>query len=80
MYGKIINETIIKAPNAVQIGDRVYYNPTDETYRKAGYLPIADVPCPTSDDTEAGTVASLWDSHWEERDGQIVRVWTARPV
>lgn len=76
MYGKIINEALVIAPNPVQLGDVVYYNPTDETYRAAGYLPVLETPCPT-DNTEPEEGAADMTSLWEEQDGRLVQTWVA---
>lgn len=76
MYGKIINQALVSAPNPVRLGDVVYYNPTDETYRAAGYLPVVETPCPT-DNTEPEEGAVNLTSLWEEQDGRIVQTWVA---
>ena len=70
MYGKIINQILVCAPHPVRLGNTAYYNPSDETYRAAGYAPVIHTPCP---DTESDVP---WQSHWEERDGQILQIWS----
>ena len=75
MYGKIINQALVSAPNPVRLGDVVYYNPTDETYRAAGYLPVLETPCP-SENTESEEGAVNLISFWEEQEGYILQVWS----
>ena len=73
MYGKIINDTLVIAPNPVRLGDVMYYNPTNDTYRAAGYLPVVKTSCPDPDEGAPAPVA-----HWEtqEQNGQILQVWS----
>ena len=72
-YGTLVGGQPVHAPNPLHIGGSVTYNPQDALYEAAGYLPIVDTPMPaTAEDAEP----VYYTSHWEEQDGQIVRVWT----
>ncbi len=73
MYGKLIDNRVTPAPIVLASGDRVYYNPSAETYRAAGYLPVIETPCPAPPEE-----ADAFLPRWEEQDGRIVRVWAAR--
>ena len=73
MYGKLIDGNIVPAPNPLHINRGMVYNPSAYLYASVGYKPIVDTPMPaTAEDAEP----VYYTSHWEERDGQIVRVWT----
>lgn len=79
MYGTIINDTLVIAPNPVRLGDVVYYNPTDATYRTAGYLPVVKTPCPAQEtDPEAADPIIPLAARWElqEQEGYILQVWS----
>ena len=73
MYGKLINGQIVPAPNPIHVNRGMVYNPSGYLYSAVGYKPIVDTPMPeTAEDAEP----VYYTSHWEEQDGQIVRVWT----
>ena len=73
MYGKLINGQIVPAPNPLHVNRSMVYNPSGYIYESVGYKPIVDTPMPeTAEDAEPVYYAS----HWEEIDGEIVRVWT----
>lgn len=72
MYGKLINGQILPAPNPLHVNRGMVYNPSGYLYSAVGYKPIVDTPMP---ETEDGTEV-YYTSHWEEIDGEIVRVWT----
>lgn len=72
-YGTLVGGRPVPAPNPLRTSGRLIYNPPDALYEAAGYLPIVDTPMPeTAEDAEPVYYAS----HWEEIDGEIVRVWT----
>ena len=70
-YGKLINGQIVPAPNPLHVNRGMVYNPSGYIYESVGYHPIVDTPMPEPED---GTEV-YYASHWEEQDGQIVRVW-----
>ncbi|MDD6188542.1 MAG: hypothetical protein PUB32_03060 [Clostridiales bacterium] len=70
-YGTLINGEPVIAPNPLHINGRMVYNPSGNIYVNAGYTPIIDTAMP-----ETGGEEKYYISHWEERDGQIARVWT----
>ena len=72
-YGTLVGGQPVPAPNPLRTSSRVIYNPQDALYEAVGYLPIVDTPMPeTAEDAEP----VYYPSHWKERDGQIVKVWT----
>lgn len=72
-YGTLVGGKPVPAPNPLRTSGSVTYNPPDALYLREGYLPIVDTPMPeTAEDAEP----VYYTSHWEEQDGQIVRVWT----
>ena len=73
MYGKLINGQILPAPNPLHVNRGMVYNPSGYLYSAVGYKPIVDTPQP--EQPEDGTEV-YYASHWEEIDGEIVRVWT----
>ena len=72
MYGKLINGQLVPAPNPLHVNRGLVYNPGGGLYEAAGYRPIMDTPRP--EQPEGGS-SVCYTSHWEERDGKIVRVW-----
>lgn len=73
IYGKLINNNIAIAPRRLTIDGCVVFNPTDEQYEAAGYLPVIYTPAPEAPE---GYYA---EPHWEEQDGEIVEVWAFVP-
>lgn len=73
MYGKLINGQIVPAPNPLHVNRGMVYNPSGYIYESVGYKPIVDTSQP--EQPEDGSTV-YYTSHWEEHDGQIVRVWT----
>lgn len=73
MYGKLINGQIVPAPNPMHVNRGKVYNPSAYLYASVGYKPIIDTPQP--EQPEDGSTV-YYASHWEEIDGEIVRVWT----
>lgn len=46
-YGKLVDTTLVYAPNVLTVDDKVIISPFESDYIKAGYLPIimdADLP------------------------------------
>lgn len=72
-YGKLINGQIVPAPNPLHVNRGMVYNPSGYLYQSVGYRPIIDTPQP--EQPEDGSTV-YYASHWEEIDGEIVRVWT----
>lgn len=68
-YGKLVNGRLVPAPNPLQVGNGEVWNPSEYLWEIVGYRRIVDTPRPEG--MESGCSA-----HWEERDGQIVKVWT----
>ena len=66
-YGKLTEAGLLQAPNPLRHNGTKTYNPLEALYVAAGFLPVVDTPMP---DDGAYSV-----SHWEEPDGQIVKVW-----
>lgn len=73
-YGKLVNGRLVPAPNPLPVRNGEVYNPSGYLYAAVGYKRIVDTPMP---DTAANMPALV--PHWEERDGQIVKVWAAGP-
>ena len=71
MYAKLINGQPVPAPNPLHVSNGRVYNPSGYLYAGAGYLPVVETPMP---EPEYGSTV-YYTSHWEEQDGQIVRVW-----
>ena len=76
MYGKLENGNLTFAPRSVVVEDKRIINPDEKTLFSLGWLPVVMTEAP---ETEEGFYPV---SHYEERDGRIVRVWTveAEPV
>ena len=66
-YGKLTEAGLMQAPNPLRHNGAKTYNPIEALYVAAGFLPVVDTPMP--DD------GAYYVSHWEEHDGQIVKVW-----
>jgi len=60
------------APNPLHVEGYNIFNPLDEQYAAAGYLPIIETPYPETPEDEE---PKYCEASWEERDNQIVRVW-----
>ena len=73
MYGKLINGQIIPAPNPLHVNRGMVYNPSAYLYASVGYKPIIETIQP--EQTEGGTEV-YYTPHWEEINGEIVRIWT----
>lgn len=69
-YATLSNNRLHYAPNPIRIGERVIGNPPDEVYAEAGYLPVIETDPPEAPD------GYYYSPGWEERDGQIVQIWT----
>lgn len=72
-YGTLNEGVPVMAPNPLHVEGYLIYNPTDEKYAAAGYLPIIETPYPTASE---GEEAKYYTASWKEQDGQIVRLWT----
>lgn len=72
-YGTLIDGTPVRAPNPLHVEGHNIYNPMDEQYVAAGYLPIIETPYPA---TEEDMEPKYYEASWEEQDSQIVRLWT----
>lgn len=69
-YAKLINNTLIPAPNPIIIADRQIGNPPSETYISAGYKPVIYNDPP---EVEPGYIAV---PGWEEQEDAIIQTWT----
>ena len=72
-YGTLIDDNLIIAPNPLHVKGFYIYNPADEQYVAAGYLPIVETPYP---EVIEGEEPKYHAASWEEKDGHIVRIWT----
>lgn len=72
-YGKLINDTLTLASRRLTIDGCVVFNPTDEQYEAAGYLPVIYTPEPEAPE---GYYAK---PHWEEQNNEIIEVWAFEP-
>ena len=70
-YGKLVNGQLVPAPNPLRLHNGEVYDPSGYLYAAVGYKLIVDTPVP-----EAVSKTSCFVSHWEEQEGQIIRVWT----
>lgn len=70
MYGSLVNNEMIPAPNPMVIGENRVWNPTGEQYTTAGYKEVifTDIP-----ETQPGYHA---EESWTETENQITEVWT----
>ncbi|MBQ2995926.1 MAG: hypothetical protein IJE22_01645 [Oscillibacter sp.] len=66
-YGKLVDGHLVPAPNPLLGPIFKHYNPTEEVYRKFGYLPVVETAPP-----EEG----YYEPSWAEQEGKIVQVWT----
>ena len=73
-YAKLINNTLVLAPNPIIIGDRQIGNPPSEVYISDGYKPVIYNDPP---EVEPGYIAV---PGWEENVFEIVQVWTVEQV
>ena len=73
-FAKLINDYPSYAPRRMRIGSSIVYNPTDAQLLAEGYLPMTETEPPETDEQHY-PVAS-----WEERDGEIVQVWTVEEL
>lgn len=72
-YAKLINDNLSIAPRRLTIDGCVVFNPTDEQYEAAGYLPVRYTDAPVAPEGYYPV------SGWEEQDGEIVQVWHFEP-
>lgn len=70
MYGYLENEELHRAPNPLDIETNRVWNPVDAQYEMAGYKKVIFTDPP---ETEEGYHV---ESGWEEREIEIVQVWT----
>lgn len=73
-YAALLDGSLIAAPATLTVDGRVHYHPGESLYLAAGYLPVIDTPHPGL--PEDGQPEPYYESRWEIREGQIVRVWT----
>jgi len=69
MKARLVNGKLVKVANPIRLdnGDMIA-NPTEAILTDLGYLEVVDTPQPEAEE-------GYYASHYEERDGQIVRVW-----
>ena len=46
IYGKINNNTFVKAPNKIVFNGYIYYNPNENILKKAGYYNLLETEYP----------------------------------
>lgn len=73
-YATLSNNQIHYTPNPIKVGDRVIGNPPEEVYIEQGFLPVIETEPPEASD------GYYMESHWAERDGQIVQSWTVEEI
>lgn len=78
-YGKLKNGQFTPAPSVLTADGFCRHCPTEEEYAMAGYLPVVETPYPVKEAGEAESDIQYLVG-WEERGGQLVRVWTAEPA
>ena len=71
MYGKLINNTLRRAPDKVQYNGNTILNPPDAVLLELGYLPVTYTDMP-EDTSPSGP---YYEPHWEQTETEIVRVW-----
>lgn len=71
MYAKLVNGTLRSAPKKVDYNGKTIFNPPEDVLLGMGYLPVAYTDMPT--DAPDG---QHYESHWEQTDTEIVKVWT----
>ena len=69
-YGKLVNGRLVPAPNPLPVRNGEVRDPSGYLHAAVGYKLVVETPAP---DTAADP--SALTPHWEEWDGQIVRVW-----
>lgn len=70
IYGQLINDNLVIAPNPIIIGDRQIGNPPGEVYADQGYKPVTYTDPP---EVDPGYIAV---PGWEEQAEAIVQTWT----
>lgn len=70
-YGKLEDGQLVLAPNPLHLRNGEVYNPSGYLYTAVGYKLIVYTPMPKDPAN-----SSAFTAHWEERDGEIIRVWT----
>lgn len=73
-YAKLINNSIVYAPNPIIVDDRQIGNPPGEVYVAQGYKPVTFTDPP---ETEPGYVAV---AGWTETEEAIVQTWTIEEI
>ena len=70
MYGKLINTTLFIAPNKLNEGNTIVFNPPHELYIDQGWKPVifTDMPEPPTGYT--------YEMGWSEINGIITEIWT----
>ncbi len=68
-YAKLIDNYPSYAPRKLHVGNDWVFNPTAEMLTAAGYLPVIESDYPEVEDNFYA------ESHWAEKDGQIVQTW-----
>ena len=70
MYGKLENGDFIYPPNPARLNGKICYNPPVDILRELGYKLVLETPPPEAEE------GKYYTSHYEEQDGNIVKVWT----
>lgn len=74
MYGKLIDGNLIIAPKKLPGDGTTVYNPPEEMYLAAGYLPVEFTQAP---EAPAGY---YYEAGWEQTETAIVQIWTLTPL
>lgn len=78
MYGTLNNGLLSAAPNPLETGGNMVFNPTNEQYTAAGYMPVTFTSAPAQADGEKPVV--YYVSGWEIQNNAIVQTWTATDI
>ena len=70
-YGKLNGESLILAPNKINLNGRIIVSPRPADYRAAGYLPV-DVTTNIPDGYQ-------WNNKWRNAGGIIVKKYDEIP-
>lgn len=74
-YGKLEKDSLIFAPNFIEVGKFNVWNAPQEEMLKAGWKPIkfTEPPEPPKAEYE-------WRASWKETETEIIEVWTEVPI
>lgn len=70
-YAKIINNSLVYAPNPIKVQNNYIGNPSNNIYTLQGYKPIIHLPYPEDPIDEN----YHWEPFWREEENNIVQDW-----